>query len=198
MYRYVPGLNYTHVDLTSGSCHYQAVFGEGDSAVRVLKSVARFSEAALDPGGECESVHYEHKEDLYFVRPPLHANAAFVMFLAARRYDALGRKFQIGSEVRAMYADAVAHAASDRDRTLRDLFWCRYWMWELRDAYTDLAPLYARAWRYESRDGHLASNLERYHLAAQRAIDYADAFYRVTRKYLQTNALPPFSQVLSS
>lgn len=67
LYRYVPGLNYTQVDLTSSSCHYKAVFGEGDSEVSVLKSVARFGEAALDPGGECEAVHYERKEDLYFV-----------------------------------------------------------------------------------------------------------------------------------
>ncbi len=118
-------------------------------------------------------------------------------FLAARRYDALARKFQIGSEVRAMYADALAHAGTDRDRTLRDLFWCRYWMWELRDAFEDLAPLYERAWRYESRDGHLASNLERYHLAAAQAIKYADAFYGVTRQYVQTGALPPLAGVFS-
>jgi hypothetical protein len=136
------------------------------------------------------------EQDRYFASPPLHADAAFVMFLAARRYDALGRKFQIGSEVRAMYTDAVAHAASDSDRTERDLFWCRYWMWELRDAYEELAPLYERAWRYENRDGHLASNLERYHLAAQTAIRYADAFYRVTRQYTQTKSLPALSDVL--
>ncbi len=137
------------------------------------------------------------EQDRYFVSPPLHANAAFVTFLAARRYDALARKFQIAGEVRAMYADALAHAATDRDTTLRDLFWCRYWMWELRDAYEDLAPLYERAWRYESRDGHLASNLERYHLAAQQAIDRADAFYRATREYVRTGTLPPLTTVLS-
>ncbi|HEX3670234.1 MAG TPA: glycoside hydrolase family 20 zincin-like fold domain-containing protein [Candidatus Cybelea sp.] len=136
------------------------------------------------------------EQDRYFTRPPLHANAAFVMFLAARRYDALGRKFQIAAEMRDMYADAVAHAASDPDRTERDLYWCKYWMWELRDAYEDLAPLYERAWLYESRNGHLASNLERYHLAAQRAIEYADAFYRVTRQYAQTKTLPPFESVV--
>lgn len=137
------------------------------------------------------------EQDLYDKRPPLHANAAFVMFLAARRYDALGRKFQIGAEVRDMYADALAHAASDRDRTLRDLFWSRYWMWELRDAYEDLTPLYERAWSYESRAGHLASNLERYHLAAQKAIEYADAFYRVTQQYAHGGTLPPLDRVLS-
>ncbi len=136
-------------------------------------------------------------QDRYFGRPPLHADAAFVMFLAARRYDVLGRSFQIASEVRAMYADALAHATSDRDRTERDLFWCRYWMWELRDAYEDLAPLYARAWLYESRGGHLPSNLERYHLAAQKAIERADALYRVTQEYAHTGSLPPFDQVVS-
>ncbi|MFY9718599.1 MAG: glycoside hydrolase family 20 zincin-like fold domain-containing protein [Candidatus Cybelea sp.] len=132
----------------------------------------------------------------YFARPPLHANAAFVMFLAARRYDTLARKFQIAAEVQAMYADALAHAATDRDTTLRDLYWCRYWMWELRDSYEELAPLYAQAWRYESRDGHLASNLERYHLAAQRAIERADAFYRATQTYVTSKSLPPLPSVL--
>ncbi len=133
----------------------------------------------------------------YFGRPPLHANAAAVMLLAARRYDALGRKLQIGAEVRAMYSDALAHAANDRDTTLRDLLWCRYWMWELRDAYEALAPPYADAWRYESRDGHLASNLERYHLAAQAAIEYSDRFYRLQQRYLRSNVLPPFPEVTS-
>jgi hexosaminidase len=135
------------------------------------------------------------EQDLYARRPPLHANVASVMFLAARRYDVLARKFQIASEVRAMYDDARAHAASDRDRAERDLLWCRYWMWELRDAYEDLAPIYARAWLYESRDGHLPSNLERYHLAAQKAIERADAFYRVAQAYARTGSLPPFDEV---
>jgi hypothetical protein len=137
------------------------------------------------------------EKHLYGVAPPLHANAAAVMFLAARRYDALARKFQIAAEVRAMYADAVAHAGEKDGPSLRDLFWCRYWMWEMRDAYEDIAPLYARAWSYESRDGHLASNLERYHLAAQQAIALSDAFYRVTRDgYLVTKTLPPLGDVL--
>jgi hexosaminidase len=136
------------------------------------------------------------EQDRYFARPPLHANAAFVMFLAARRYDTLARKFQIAAEVQAMYADALAHAGTDRETTLRDLYWCRYWMWELRDSYEDLAPLYAQAWRYESRDGHLASNLERYHLAAQRAIERADAFYRATQSYVTSKSLPSLEKVL--
>ncbi len=136
------------------------------------------------------------EQDLYFTRPPLHADAAAVMFLAARRYDALARKFQIGREVRAMYDDAQTHLA-DKETAERDLRWCMYWMWELRDTYEDLAPLYAAAWKYESRDGHLASNLERYHLAAQTAIERADAFYRVMQQYERTQTIPPFDAVVS-
>ena len=142
---------------------------------------------------EAESV----QRDRYFARPPLHANASAVMFLAARRYDVLARKFQIAQEVRAMYADAAAHAASDPDTTSRDLRWCRYWMWELRDAYEELAPLYATAWKYESRAGHLASNLERYHLAAQHAIELSDAFYRAAQQYDRTKTLPPLANLVS-
>jgi hexosaminidase len=134
---------------------------------------------------------------LYFERPPLHGAAASAMDLAARRYDFLARKFQIAAEVRAMYADAQAHVNDAGGPALRDLYWCRYWMWELRDGFETLAPLYARAWRYESREGHLAGNLERYHLAAQRAIDDADAFYRATYDgYVRSKTLPPLSGVL--
>ncbi|MBV8720816.1 MAG: beta-N-acetylhexosaminidase [Candidatus Eremiobacteraeota bacterium] len=135
--------------------------------------------------------------DLYFAKPPLHGAAAFAMFLAARRYDALARKFQIASEVRELYADAVAHSSDTGGAALRDLYWCRYWMWELRDSYEELAPLYSRAWTYESRGGHLASNLERYHLAAQRAIALADAFYRATYDgYVRNKTLPAFEEIV--
>ena len=160
-----------------------------------VASTAQISGTAL---GAVRLIAEQVEQSRYFDNPPLHANAAFVMFLAARRYDVLARKFQIAAEVRAMYADALAHATTDSETTLRDLYWCRYWMWELRDAYEELAPLYARAWRYENREGHLTSNLERYHLTAQKAIERADAFYRVTREYVTSKTLPPLESVLSS
>lgn len=120
-------------------------------------------------------------------RPPLHANAAAVMYLAARRYDVLGRQFQIAREIRDDY-----YAPS-----YRDLLWSTYWMWELRDDEEELAPLYERAWRYESRPWHLDSNLERYHLAAQRAIERADAIERVMRDdLLEHQPLPPLDAVI--
>jgi hexosaminidase len=130
---------------------------------------------------------------LYSAQPPLHANAAHVMLLAARRFDALGRRYQIASEVRQYYSDAQTHP----DNAIRDLFWCKYWFWEQRDADETLAPLYAKAWRYESRGGHLASNLERYHLDAQLAIRRADAVDRATyESYVPNKTLPPLSDVL--
>ena len=125
--------------------------------------------------------------------PPLHANAAAVMLLAAQRYDALGRRYQIGKEVRDYYADAVANPKDG----LRDLFWCRYWFWEQRDSDERLAILYAKAWRYEDREDHLASNLERYHLDAQLAIKRADAIERVVYDdYVPKKPLPPLDTVL--
>jgi hypothetical protein len=120
-------------------------------------------------------------------RPPLHAQASAVMFLAARRYDVLAREYQAAQEVRAYYAPSF-----------RDLLWCKYWFWELRDDFEELAPLYESAWRYESRAGHLGSNLERYHVAAMRAIERADAIRRVTdEEYLRNTPLPPLDAILS-
>jgi hexosaminidase len=128
------------------------------------------------------------EQHLIFAHPPLHANAAAVMFLAARRYDVLGREYQIAHEIRTDY-----YAPS-----FRGLIWCVYWMWELRDDFEGLAPLYERVWRYESRSGHLASNLERYHLAAQTAIERADAFERAAYEdYERTKTLPPLDSVIA-
>ncbi len=127
------------------------------------------------------------------VAPPLHRNAASVMLLAARRYDALGRRYQIADEVRFYYDHAKTHPAD----AIRDLFWSKYWFWEQRDSDEMLAPLYAKAWRYESREGHLASNLERYHLDAQRAIERADAIDRVTyQEYVPNTTLPDLDMVI--
>ena len=125
--------------------------------------------------------------------PPLHANAAAVMLLAAQRYDALGRRYQIAREVRDYYADASVHPKD----AIRDLYWCKYWFWEQRDTDERLAIEYAKAWRYEDREDHLASNLERYHLDAQLAIRRADAIDRVTYDdYIPNKTLPPLDTVL--
>ncbi|HEY9179731.1 MAG TPA: glycoside hydrolase family 20 zincin-like fold domain-containing protein [Candidatus Baltobacteraceae bacterium] len=136
------------------------------------------------------------QEHLIANAPPLHANAARVMFLAARKYDFIGRKFQAAKEIADDYTQAQAHAHQKGGPAGRDLTWSKYWFWELRDGYEELEPLYAAAWRYEDRESHLGSNLERYHLAAQRNIERADALTNVTLDYYAGKALPPLTDII--
>ncbi len=67
LHRYVPALAETKGDLTSATCHYRAIFGEGDNENRVLQSVTRFGEVTLDARGKCQTVLYDRQEEIYFV-----------------------------------------------------------------------------------------------------------------------------------
>jgi mannose-6-phosphate isomerase-like protein (cupin superfamily) len=67
LHRYVPQLAETKGDLTSETCHYRAIFGEGDKENRILQSVARFGEVTLDANGNCHTVLYDRQEEIYFV-----------------------------------------------------------------------------------------------------------------------------------
>src|SRR5262250_2943354 len=55
-------------DLTTGSCHYLPLFGEGDTESRYPLSVARFGQLTIAPGGECQTVSYARQEEIYLVR----------------------------------------------------------------------------------------------------------------------------------
>ena len=55
-------------DLTTNSCRYTPLFGEGDAESRYPLSVARFGELTIVPGGECRAVSYPRQEELFFVR----------------------------------------------------------------------------------------------------------------------------------
>jgi len=132
--------------------------------------------------------------------PPLHANAADVLALAARRYDTLGREFQIGREARFYFDDARKNADGQHDGFVyRGLLVTKYLFWEQRDAMLALEPLVRSAWEYENRASHEASVLERYHLAAQRAIVRADRISEtVYRDYVAKKTLPTFDDALGS
>jgi len=67
LHRYVPNLTETKADLTSKTCHYLPMFGEGDKQNRSLQTVARFGEVALDAHGNCQIVSYDRQEEIYFV-----------------------------------------------------------------------------------------------------------------------------------
>jgi len=129
---------------------------------------------------------------------PLHKNAAKVMALAARRLDYLVRDYQIGSESRSYYDDAMSHATDARKGLVyRGLFISKYLFWEMRDNMEELGPLYATAWDYESRAGHRASAIERYHLAAQQAITRADKINAMTYEdYVPKGRFPSFDESL--
>ena len=68
LHRDVAALREQQVDLSSGSCHYKAIFGEGDSESRLPLSVARFGELTVDAHGVCPAVEYARREEIYFVR----------------------------------------------------------------------------------------------------------------------------------
>jgi mannose-6-phosphate isomerase-like protein (cupin superfamily) len=67
LHRYVPELSETKAGLTSPTCHYRAVVGEGDKQNRSLQTVTRFGEVTLDPHGSCQTVSYDRQEEIYFV-----------------------------------------------------------------------------------------------------------------------------------
>jgi mannose-6-phosphate isomerase-like protein (cupin superfamily) len=67
LHRYVPGGRETRANLASPSCHYKAIFGEGETENRVLRSVVRFAEVTLDAHGACQSTLYDREEEIYFV-----------------------------------------------------------------------------------------------------------------------------------
>jgi mannose-6-phosphate isomerase-like protein (cupin superfamily) len=68
LHRDVSALHEQRMDLTSNSCHYKPIFGEGDVAAQLPKSIARFGEVTVDARGACQAVEYPGQEELYFVR----------------------------------------------------------------------------------------------------------------------------------
>jgi mannose-6-phosphate isomerase-like protein (cupin superfamily) len=67
LYRDVSALPERKIDLSSESCHYTPIFGEGDAESKVPKSVARFGELTVAPHGNCQMVEYPREEELYFI-----------------------------------------------------------------------------------------------------------------------------------
>ncbi len=138
--------------------------------------------------------------ELADARPPLHPQAVAVMRLAARRYDQLARRLQIGTEARTYYEDALAAAPNKPSSIVyRNLNVAKYLCWEMRDALTAIEPQYAAAWRYESTEPGLARVLVRYTMAAQDAQRCADRIDRVSREdFLRNGTVPPWEQLFGT
>jgi mannose-6-phosphate isomerase-like protein (cupin superfamily) len=54
-------------DITTATCHYKPLFGQGDSDTSVVVGVARYGETVLDPNGECAPVQYPEEDQVYVV-----------------------------------------------------------------------------------------------------------------------------------
>jgi mannose-6-phosphate isomerase-like protein (cupin superfamily) len=67
LHRHVPELTEAKADLTSQTCHYRPIFGEGDKENQSLQTVTRFGEVTLDAHGNCRTVSYDRQEEIYFV-----------------------------------------------------------------------------------------------------------------------------------
>jgi hypothetical protein len=120
------------------------------------------------------------------------------MKLGALRYDQLGRRLQIGKEARDYYDDARAHATKPEvGQVYRSLNTAKYLCWEMRDALTSIATLYAAAWRAESTEGGLPRMLVHYTVAEEQAQRCADRIDGVTREdYLRKATVPAWDDVM--
>jgi mannose-6-phosphate isomerase-like protein (cupin superfamily) len=54
-------------DVTTPTCHYKPLFGQGDQWARLARGVARYGEITVDPGGACNPASYPREEQVYFV-----------------------------------------------------------------------------------------------------------------------------------
>src|SRR5271163_2259943 len=51
-------------DLTTATCHYKPLFGQGDTDTSVVVGIARYGEAVIDPNGVCAAVQYPEEDQV--------------------------------------------------------------------------------------------------------------------------------------
>jgi mannose-6-phosphate isomerase-like protein (cupin superfamily) len=54
-------------DVSTSTCHYKPLFGEGDSDPSIAVGVARYGEIIIDPNGACASREYPEEDQVYVV-----------------------------------------------------------------------------------------------------------------------------------
>ena len=67
LYRDPATVKEKHSDITTATCHYKPLFGQGDSDTSVVVGVARYGEAIIDPKGECAPVQYPGEDQVYVI-----------------------------------------------------------------------------------------------------------------------------------
>lgn len=54
-------------DVTTATCHYKPLFGQGDADTSIVVGVARYGEVTVDPRGRCAPVQYPEEDQVYVV-----------------------------------------------------------------------------------------------------------------------------------
>jgi mannose-6-phosphate isomerase-like protein (cupin superfamily) len=67
LYRDTSAVGEKKSDITTKTCHYRALFGQGDSDTSVVVGVARYGEAVIAPKGVCGLVQYPDEDQVYLV-----------------------------------------------------------------------------------------------------------------------------------
>jgi mannose-6-phosphate isomerase-like protein (cupin superfamily) len=67
LHRYVPDVAARKADVSTDTCHYQPIFGAGDSVTSIVEGVARFGEILVEPKGACAFVAYPAEEQVYVI-----------------------------------------------------------------------------------------------------------------------------------
>jgi mannose-6-phosphate isomerase-like protein (cupin superfamily) len=65
--RHLPAVEARPSDVTTPTCRYKPIFGEGDPDIRIVRGVARYGEMTVDPGGASATVNYPAEEQVYFI-----------------------------------------------------------------------------------------------------------------------------------
>jgi mannose-6-phosphate isomerase-like protein (cupin superfamily) len=67
LYRDASTAKVKQADITTATCRYKPLFGQGDPDTSVVVGVARYGEAVINPKGECASVQYPDEDQVYVV-----------------------------------------------------------------------------------------------------------------------------------
>lgn len=67
LHRFVPALGEKPSDMTTTTCHYRPIFGEGDPDAASLRGISRYGEVTVDPGGATAQVSYTSEEQVYVI-----------------------------------------------------------------------------------------------------------------------------------
>jgi hypothetical protein len=136
----------------------------------------------------------EVEETLIRERPRVRRNVQALdsMRLAARRFDHMGRRAQVVSQLSRDYWDAYLNLSDRRRvRRLRSYTGAVYnSLREMAEELSELREAYRARWLAENRPYWLASVLARYDLAVSRWLSRSKQLEEALRVYDQTSVLP--------